>query len=538
MLKSLNVIVLKNKQSLTRALGADMVIVPSDDGWNDFGFKVRVEIGVADDLGKDYWIVGYLAFEGIEDSAKFIGSIIGEADGIALKSIGRPFASLLFEMKQYSYLRRAVGIERAVSLLREIHDVSLLKAEKKEVPGWPAFFQSEVFQIAFSRSSESYFAFRRGGDVVMGLSTSSEDALRPIRVSITGKKPSCEFSFSFDKNNALRGRIAVIVGRNGSGKTMTLARLAAGFAGSDDKVVFAERPDVNQVLAFAHASSLGLFKRRYSRQSTAVRSFILGVERKSAFTPRDALTQLLVDVVRGHDDDGPLVKHLIDLLDRELATTRLYIPVIEPSATSKKIGSYYEPVDHWMRGGERSRLDALANIDHSRAPIFLDATCRQQKLSLGQLSYFRFALDVLANVGPASVVIVDEPENFLHPNLISQFMRVLHRLLTTTRSVAIIATHSPFVVREVHHNNVHVMERTEDSETVVRKPRLHTLGASVAVISAEVFGDDLPDHLFESLLEQAAIDSLDFNDALNKYAKDLSVEALMMLRARIEGGHA
>jgi predicted ATP-binding protein involved in virulence len=113
-------------------------------------------------------------------------------------------------------------------------------------------------------------------------------------------------------------------------------------------------------------------------------------------------------------------------------------------------------------------------------------------------------------------------------------MRVLHRLLTNTKSVALLATHSPFVVREVQNSQVHVLRSTENGGSSVSKPLLQTLGANVATVSSEVFGDDTPAHLYQELVSKAETDGLTFQQALERYADELSTEALMLLRSRME----
>ena len=67
-------------------------------------------------------------------------------------------------------------------------------------------------------------------------------------------------------------------------------------------------------------------------------------------------------------------------------------------------------------------------------------------------------------------------------------MSLLHDLLTATNSIALIATHSPYVVREVPTSCVHVVSRESDTPSI-GSVHLKTLGASVSSISDAVFGD-------------------------------------------------
>jgi hypothetical protein len=248
-------------------------------------------------------------------------------------------------------------------------------------------------------------------------------------------------------------------------------------------------------------------------------------------------TGLLARVARAHDDlDEPSLDYLSSIFREEFPELRAFVPIREGAlATYPHARNGYIPLETWMRaGGEQRQLEAAAAIDTNRELRYYAEDNQLRKASLGQLSFIRFLLAALANAGPASVFAIDEPENFLHPNLISRFMRVLNKVLTSTRSIAIIATHSPFVVREVQSAQVHVMRR-DAGETTIVNPLIQTLGANVASISNEVFGDDLPVHLYEELVAEAEIGNMSFEAALKRYAGDLSTEALMLLRRRMEG---
>jgi len=243
-------------------------------------------------------------------------------------------------------------------------------------------------------------------------------------------------------------------------------------------------------------------------------------------------TRLLVDVARASDEEGPLLDYLLEVFNKEFSSLRMQVPV--KARYGNRVSDAYRPLDQWVRGTEQTRLEAMAEVDHSRPVKYLDSESKPRALSLGQQTFIRFVLTAFANAGPASVLLIDEPENFLHPNLISGFMRVLHRVLTGTRSIAFVATHSPFVVREVQRAQVHVIKQVEGL-TFVAKPRLQTLGANVATIFDDVFSDDLPKHLHEELLSLATTQDMTFEDALNAFAHELSTEALMLLRSMLEG---
>lgn len=112
---------------------------------------------------------------------------------------------------------------------------------------------------------------------------------------------------------------------------------------------------------------------------------------------------------------------------------------------------------------------------------------------------FRFAAQAVAAIEQGSLLLFDEPETHLHPNFISEFMEILQDLLDATRSAAIIATHSAYIVREVPRERVSVLS-IDGGEVQAAAPCLQTFGASIDTISQFVFNDTSVSHRFQETL--------------------------------------
>lgn len=259
------------EKRLDEVWGDDVLIAPLRSTWNDFGFVLRAEVGFRTANSSREWVGAFFAFKGEDSLRNFVEERLTDLrPSMLIEEIGVPFASLLIESKAYSLVRRAIGAEAGRRALLAIHDVSLLNSEDEEVPAWPNFFTSPVFTHAMTRSSEGHFAYRHGALVLAGRRTSGVDARQRFSVDLTRYGPKLRFDFRFDEANALRGRVAVLIGKNGCGKTSSLSRLASGFAADKRQgVKFDARPEVNQVLVFAHSGALGLFKQRRDRSGAA-----------------------------------------------------------------------------------------------------------------------------------------------------------------------------------------------------------------------------------------------------------------------------
>ena len=110
------------------------------------------------------------------------------------------------------------------------------------------------------------------------------------------------------------------------------------------------------------------------------------------------------------------------------------------------------------------------------------------KISSGEASLLHIFCSLVANVDAGSLILFDEPETHLHPNAITSLFNSLQQLCDDTNSFAIIATHSPMVIREIRSECVFVFSRQEDSCTV-SKINYESFGASVDFLTEDIFGN-------------------------------------------------
>lgn len=107
-------------------------------------------------------------------------------------------------------------------------------------------------------------------------------------------------------------------------------------------------------------------------------------------------------------------------------------------------------------------------------------------LSSGQLKTL-YLFYSMTNIVERGLYVIDEPENSLHAPLLSAFMYTLRKLLVKRKAMAIIATHSPVVLREVPRNCVHVL-RSREGLRYVTHPSIETFGENLGVLLNEIFG--------------------------------------------------
>jgi len=152
-------------------------------------------------------------------------------------------------------------------------------------------------------------------------------------------------------------------------------------------------------------------------------------------------------------------------------------------------------------------------------------------LSSGHKIVLLSLVNLVDNVDEKSLILIDEPESHLHPPLLSGFIRSLSELLADRNGVAIIATHSPVVLQEVPKSCVWKIIRY-GNEFACQRPEIETFGENTGTLTREVFGLQVVNSGYNSLLKNIALSSnFTYEEVLEKFKNQLGNEAKMILRS-------
>lgn len=114
-------------------------------------------------------------------------------------------------------------------------------------------------------------------------------------------------------------------------------------------------------------------------------------------------------------------------------------------------------------------LLGLENISSSQKVVAVTLKDKRRidasGMSEGLLYYLAFS--ALPSLSPTSVILIEEPENGLHPARIAEVMTILREVSKTTQ--VILATHSPLVINEMKPEEVSVVIRPFDKGTQVTR---------------------------------------------------------------------
>lgn len=110
-----------------------------------------------------------------------------------------------------------------------------------------------------------------------------------------------------------------------------------------------------------------------------------------------------------------------------------------------------------------------------------------RRLSSGHKVVLLIVTSCVAEIEERSILFLDEPENHLHPPLLSALIRALSDILKDRNGVAIVTTHSPVVLQELPTQCVLVLDRY-GTRMKAERLDIQTFGTTVGMLTQKVFG--------------------------------------------------
>lgn len=389
--------------------------------------------------------------------------------------------------------------------------------------------------------------------------------------NIFGNRTTLELKFQ--PRTRLPHDVNVLIGPNGYGKSQLLHQMVRDWISpsDEDETGFVEKPNLSQLVVISYSPferfPVDLAGRKLQDQE-AYRYFGL----RGRTTPSDSSKRGRITLSHDYPKRNAaqsLIQCLADdrrlrsirdwsrkvaTMERVLRTAISFDFAAVEVTPRKRVESFYretgllDPLGFDVgKGADRQRFipigsDRIEELDDERltaavepasgVTFFLDG--QPIELSSGQRLFAYIVINILGAIRRNSLILVDEPELFLHPTLEIQFVDMLKTILSRFNSKALLATHSVVTVREIPSQCVHVFEKTDDN-VVLKHPPFQTFGGDFQRISSYVFGDKAVSKPFESWI-RAQLDELETADAvIAALGDDLNEELIVQIKAMERG---
>lgn len=461
------------------------VLVFNDD-WNDY----------------TYWTWFCLFYFGEDKKQRYVGEFKlmcrGESNTYKVLeksfdgALGEDYCSLAIEPSYYSNIYELFGgTIIANELLTSLRDCAYNQNIYED------FFEDECFKTSLLREDSSQQAVREAAFLLGGKDKAAaySFALHFAPEYLNGAYTDWDVRLLYDAPPFMR--TVGLIGNNGVGKTQMLKMLVSNMIQDVDRPV--SLPLFRSCLAISSTPFDGYNKIAVENPRIPYQHFT--IEQNSEYTEEEILNCIEIINKRPLIHRKPMIQLYKEAIDELLG---------------EEVGEFLQFEDSC----ETYKID-IPTL-HEQLLI----------LSSGQLHIFNLLTFIHAHIHLTSLLVIDEPEVHMHPQIIVSFMSMLGRILNRFRSFAVIATHSPLVVREMVGQNVYLMRIVEGAIPNVSKVAFETFGADASELYLNIFSYDERMSSFYNYIKKIGEDR-GYEKAIKyimQYAPNLSLNARLSIR--------
>ena len=457
----------------------DAFVLVFNYNWNDYGWFTSFALWYFPNHEKRF--IGELKI--INDSQEVTYKLIKEG----FNKLNDTFCSLGQNVNYYHNLKKYLSEEKYKEVLTALRDCALDKRIYEE------FKSQDMMGSSLLRESYASRAFDEAPFILNGLNPEDAFSFKYLWQEPYGEKLTMDWDIHFDYQTDYFKRSIGIIGENGVGKTRMLSSFTKDFFDPNSKS-FNHKPLFSGIIVVNSTKH-----DRYPSKNDIYKDIEI-----SHATPYLFYQQLSLD---DYEDIDNIVNAILSLhkkptLHRESIITwyrRSIITCISPCLNdlfelNKKTLTYTS----W--DGEETKEEVSIWEPKSKEQL----TERIRILSSGELYSLALITFLYANIHLSTLVILDEPEIHLHPSVLINLMNCIYDVLERYNSYAIIATHSPLIIREIVKQNVYRFKRMDGERPTLSRVAFDTFGEDIATLFINIFEYDERNSLFSKVVRKMA----------------------------------
>ncbi len=498
--------------------------------WDDYGFVVTFKAYYVKDEESTFLGELKILAEGFDDTSKFFAKsgddIGGAAKSLKITNCLRPdvVVSLATGTDYYERLKSIMSPAEAERYLSGVCDAGFY------IENYDNYIRWKGVDFALLRDGAAAEArIKKGYRVAMG--NYSPEPLVKISISTLGETFE-PVSFVFNNEKGVgHANINLLIGPNGTGKSHILKHVTELLTGIESGTEV--WPYFHKLIVVAYSP----FESFYSNKEVAERLARTkggGESMTGQLTPNKIKRLKKInkysyigfkndsDVFNGEWPPEYSVKCLLQIMEYDKENQWKEQSKLEILVATLKLSVEFDSLALKQKTGEMLLLDngvvALSkekvNELDVKSGIHFVRNGVEVLLSSGQKIYSYMMPALVAEIESESLIVIDEPELYLHPSLEVGLITMLRSLLVEMNSYAIIATHSAILAREVKSDSVRIL-RKRGAMTTVSLPTFETYGESLDVILGEAFGDYDADKPYQQDIDGLISGCQDAREALN-----------------------
>lgn len=373
----------------------------------------------------------------------------------------------------------------------------------------------EVIKVSFFRRSPIQLVKGKLNRLARGITDSI--AYKFYLEYFSGEKSIEKYEFSTNPNDLFPTNIYAIIGNNGSGKTRLLYDIYNSSLKQDQKIKSEFYNEENQLFV------------KFTTEEIENSQF-LGTNYLS-FSPFDNSNNRIKtkdeyknEVITGNDIQNNnwdmKFKVLLGDMRSDSAKKRKFWILIKnfefifEILLEEKFNTKNMNKEEYLNFREKKIYNNEEQLFEKLKESFI-------KLSSGEKITLLGIVFLIVRVEERRLVLIDEPELFLHPPLLSDYIRVISNIMVDKNGLAIIVTHSPIILQEVINKNIYISKKN-DQFFKLEKVFIPTFGENISVLTNEVFGLDISKSGFYKFIDEyISKKNVKVNDLKKMYCNEL-----------------
>lgn len=514
--------------------------------WNDYDYIVKFKLYYVDELSKQNLGFLRLLIKEQKDTSKFLIEKGEEVEKNIYKienAISQEIAvSLPLDIDYYHKLNKLLTTNSIDQFLALICDASYFYSKISTYRSWDGFSGTLMRE-----GSSSEAILRKGHQIATGRYSPEESFTINVELAPESYDP---VQFFFDNTREIsKTNINLLIGKNGVGKSFLLKELSeiiTGVQKIDDKWPYFHKLIVVAYSPFEDFYTkdglLDELDKKYSKRKKIKKTKTpsrrrMNVNEYAYVGFRNESGKFSVDWPKKHS-----VEALVNILkfDKEnnwweekgrfeILKETLSLSIDFDSIAVKLMGSdEFFVID----SASYKTIEAIEISASKEDGLFFIKNDKALSLSSGQLIYSYMIPAIVSEIEDESLIILDEPELYLHPHLEVGLIDMMKHLLSATSSYSLIATHSAILTREVEKKAVKILRR-KNGRTEISAPSFETYGESLETIVGEVFDDYTTVKPFQNDIMRYVSSEEDVDSIIKKIGFDIGDEALAYIASEI-----
>lgn len=497
-----------SNSTFTKISGEFFVL--TKDSWNDHGYVTTFYL--------DYWKDNSVQAMGIIKILHHSHSDTRDVIEESFDKLTEDFISLGSNMEFYEKIIKILGKVKAKSVLTRLRDISIIGLEGNK----KFTLEHEGIQNSFFRSSAGRYLYYEVKDkFFLDKGAQDRDYSFNFKAQLNDDDDFKNIKFDFTKKNELPNRLFTIVGKNGVGKTRLLNQLAESLFDSS------KTENKNRFSIFSNTSeqmidNIPIYNKIIAISFSVFDKFYKGpvnVEEKSRR-----------DTQESDDEDQTKFNNYtyigLHKVDNSVYSADELVQINKRAF--KKIQD--NNLEHLF-------IDSInsSNILNYKLEFNFDyGQFFSEVYSSGQSIFITMLCRLLSEIREGSLIFLDEPELYLHPNAIANLARIYYEILNQFKSYAILCTHSPILLQEIPSRYVRKMSLIDGDSISYTKPNIETFGANISDITSDIFNVQDNESLYRSLLVEWVKEKGE-SEILNLFDDRLSFKTQLFISNLFEG---